>query len=179
MRWPTHVRSYTIHWRQLVAVWTPSALVFLYLRWIRGDLNAGVNWWAIFNMWMVLVLLLSIRREQRGLGDEWPEEWNGAVRSATPGPRPLPVFPLSLNVSTRVAQFLRPKMFSAHDLYIDRSQSGRWIIHCSEQGAAKVIEQLEAIRGQVKDRKLRRHCDEALVSALRAVDAHRVLTLGN
>lgn len=66
------IRSYTVHWRRLIAVWLPAAAVFLYR--VRSDLHRGIPVWLVLNLFMVLVLLLSIRREHQGLEDDWPDD---------------------------------------------------------------------------------------------------------
>ena len=61
------MRAYTVHWRRF-SVAAPAAVILLYLA--HRD---GAPVWFIANFLMLLVLLLSVRREQRGDGDEWPE----------------------------------------------------------------------------------------------------------
>ena len=61
------IRAYTIHWRYLSGM----AVFFLGFTWYQ-------DWhttWLEFNLFVLLALLISIRREHRGLSDAWPEEW--------------------------------------------------------------------------------------------------------
>jgi len=62
-----HVRSYTIHWRRL---WTLGA-AFVGWTW-QQDWRST---WIQFNLWIILALLISIRRERQGLVDEWSQRY--------------------------------------------------------------------------------------------------------